>query len=107
MLKAIDFFCGAGGLTRGLLDAGVEVVGGFDSNAACHTTYERNNTPARFLHRKIEDVNALDLRRLLGSVSPDRVLFAGCAPCQPFTKQRRDGDYSQQRTLLGTSLALS
>lgn len=101
MLKAIDFFCGAGGLTRGLLDAGIDVVGGFDSNAGCRTTYERNNSPSKFIHARIEDVQLNDLRSLLGVTSPDRVLFAGCAPCQPFTKQRRDGDYTQQRTLLG------
>jgi site-specific DNA-cytosine methylase len=28
MIKAIDFFCGVGGLTRGLLDSGFEVLAG-------------------------------------------------------------------------------
>lgn len=101
MLKAVDFFCGAGGLTRGLLDAGIRVVGGFDSNGDCHITYEHNNSPARFLHRNVESIEERDLRSLLGPISPDKVLFAGCAPCQPFTKQRRVGDYSRQKTLLG------
>ena len=32
---AVDLFCGAGGLTRGLLNAGVNVVLGIDSNEDC------------------------------------------------------------------------
>ena len=31
MLKALDFCCGAGGLTRGLLDAGIAVADGIDN----------------------------------------------------------------------------
>jgi len=31
-IKAFDFFCGAGGLTRGLLDAGINVIAGFDND---------------------------------------------------------------------------
>jgi len=29
-LKAIDFFCGAGGITCGLQQAGIKVLGGID-----------------------------------------------------------------------------
>jgi hypothetical protein len=32
---AVDFFCGAGGTTRGLIDAGGYVVAGFDKDARC------------------------------------------------------------------------
>ena len=32
---AIDFFCGGGGMTRGLLDAGIDVLCGIYSNTAC------------------------------------------------------------------------
>ena len=42
-MKAYDFFCGAGGLTHGLLNAGIEVVAGFDSDENCQSTYEKNN----------------------------------------------------------------
>ena len=41
MIKALDFFCGAGGLTRGLLDAGITVVAGIDSDHRMRKTYER------------------------------------------------------------------
>lgn len=47
-MRAVDCFCGAGGLTRGLLDAGIEVVAGFDLDERCKETHELNNRPARF-----------------------------------------------------------
>ena len=47
MIKAIDFFCGAGGLTRGLLDAGINVVAGVDDDERLRETYERNNAPSQ------------------------------------------------------------
>lgn len=40
---AVDFFCGAGGMTRGLLDAGVKVIFGIDIDVGCKKTYEENN----------------------------------------------------------------
>lgn len=52
-MKAVDFFCGAGGLTRGFLDAGINVVAGFDLDERCRSTYENNNPDARFIHKEI------------------------------------------------------
>ena len=47
-VHAVDFCCGAGGLTRGLADAGIEVVAGIDNNEGCRKTYECN-TGASFV----------------------------------------------------------
>ena len=41
--QVVDLFCGVGGLTRGLLDSGLNVVGGFDLDQTCQYTYEKNN----------------------------------------------------------------
>ena len=41
--QVIDLFCGVGGLTRGLLDAGLNVIAGFDIDPTCQFTYEQNN----------------------------------------------------------------
>ena len=35
---AVDFFCGAGGTTRGLLDAGGYVIAGIDKDESCRET---------------------------------------------------------------------
>ncbi|MBI3192027.1 MAG: DNA cytosine methyltransferase, partial [Pedosphaera parvula] len=83
-IAAIDLFCGAGGLTRGLLDAGINVVAGYDIDAACRYPFERNNSPAVFKDESVADLTGSEL----ASLYPDdcwRVLV-GCAPCQPFSK---------------------
>lgn len=88
-VACIDLFCGAGGLTHGLIKAGVPVVAGIDVDAACRYPFETNNA-ARFLAKDINSVTPSELKKLYGAAKI-RVL-AGCAPCQPFStySQRYD-----------------
>jgi Site-specific DNA methylase len=125
---AVDFFCGAGGTTRGMIDAGGHVLAGVDKAAQCRLTYESNNvnadgTPARFLERDIfEATEAYPdgqkrelVSELEGLVAEARrsgpavpLLFAVCAPCQPFTglarktlsRDREDARARDRRLLL-------
>lgn len=90
-MEAIDFFCGAGGLTRGLRDAGFEVIAGFDKDAACEKTYVANNSESRFFNEDIATLSAQKVLKLVERKSLDSFLLTGCAPCQPFSKQRRSG----------------
>ena len=53
---AIDLFCGAGGLTRGLLDAGLNVAAGYDTDKMCRFPYEFNNPGVRFNHESITKI---------------------------------------------------
>lgn len=87
---AIDFFCGGGGITRGLLDAGINVLAGIDSNPNCKETYEKNN-----LNTYIEcDICKLTPKELVSKFpqlkDKDNVMLVGCAPCQPFSLLRRE-----------------
>lgn len=88
-VACIDLFCGAGGLTHGLIRAGVPVVAGIDVDTACRYPFEANNG-ARFLAKDIKNVKPSDLNKLYGDAKI-RIL-AGCAPCQPFSaySQRYD-----------------
>lgn len=86
-ISAIDLFCGAGGLTRGLLDAGLKVVAGVDVDKACQFPFEFNNEGARFVHRDLTDVESKEVAGLFHS-ERYRVLV-GCAPCQPFSTYSR------------------
>lgn len=108
---AVDFFCGAGGTTRGLIDAGGYVIAGVDKATHCRETYVENNSnttidyaPPKFLRRDIfpatesypdgEHVELeSDLEKLIkqyqDKVPGTPLLFAICAPCQPFTKLSR------------------
>lgn len=81
---AVDLFCGAGGLTRGLLDAGVKVAVGYDIDPACEHPYEHNNSPAKFQKRSVAELTGKELTTWYPKNSC-RVLV-GCAPCQPFSK---------------------
>ena len=101
MIKAIDFFCGAGGLTRGLLDAGISVVGGVDNDTRQRETYSRNNAPSVFIDKDIGNVEIDDLRNELGIVPSDVVLYAACTPCQPFsTLNAMKGDDDRKSLLM-------
>lgn len=83
-IVAVDLFCGAGGLTRGLLDAGIEVVAGYDIDESCGFPYEHNNKPAVFKKQSVVDLMGLNLASLYPAGI--RRVLVGCAPCQPFSK---------------------
>jgi len=106
---AVDFFSGAGGTTRGLIDAGGYVIAGVDKDTSCEETYTKNNKNrsldkkhARFLNFDIfpktraypegqqkllfNEIETLlsEYRKLTDENIP--LFFAICAPCQPFTR---------------------
>lgn len=91
VIKAVDFFCGAGGATRGLLDAGIDVVCGIDNDSRVRSTYEENNLRpngknVKFIEIDINELSFEELSQRLQKEKFDKLLFVGCAPCQPFTK---------------------
>ena len=86
MPQVIDLFCGVGGLTRGLIDTGLDVIAGFDVDKTCQYTYEHNNRVNYHL-RDINDVSGDELLNLYDSNDNYRILV-GCAPCQPFSYMR-------------------
>lgn len=93
-VACVDLFCGAGGLTHGLIDAGVRVVAGVDSDDACEHPYTANHDGVAFHKRDVAKLEALEIHDWFGDASI-RVL-AGCAPCQPFST------YSQRYETIGT-----
>jgi DNA (cytosine-5)-methyltransferase 1 len=80
---AVDLFCGVGGLTYGLRQAGVDVVAGYDIDTTCRYAYEENNPGATFYDKSVTELTADDLTKHYpeGAI---RVLV-GCAPCQPYS----------------------
>jgi DNA (cytosine-5)-methyltransferase 1 len=79
-LLAFDFFCGAGGLTRGLLDAGINVVTGLDKDERCKQTFEENNHDVVFAAADIQYIDVEDLKKLTEIDAFENFLFAACAP---------------------------
>lgn len=93
-MAAVDLFCGAGGLSYGLQQAGVPVVAGVDLDSDCRYAFE-TNTEASFLKMDVTDLTADHLNGLWAG-SEIRVLV-GCAPCQPFSPYRRGTDTSNEK----------
>ncbi len=87
---AVDFFCGGGGMTRGLIDAGIDVLAGIDSNPNCRETYENNNKNF-YLEGDICELSPQNLIDKFPQIeNSENVLLVGCAPCQPFSILRRE-----------------
>ena len=94
-ISAIDLFCGTGGLSLGLKQGGIRVVAGIDNASSCSYPYT-HNIGARFIEKSVCDVTGDDLNKIWGK-SKIRLL-AGCAPCQPFSQQRRGADTSKEKS---------
>lgn len=84
-IKVIDLFCGIGGLTHGLIKAGLDVVAGIDNDGSCKYGYEYNNN-SKFIHKDILRVTANEINKLFGDNNNTIRVLAGCAPCQPFSR---------------------
>ena len=93
-IVAIDLFCGAGGLTRGLEKSGIAVNLGIDIDQACEYPYTANNK-ANFLLKSVDDVEASELLNAFNGA--ELKLLAGCAPCQTFSSYNQKADSSDKR----------
>ena len=87
-MRAVDLFCGCGGLSLGFMKAGFEIAAGFDFWDEAITVYERN-----FSHPVIKQ----DLADVAGASEKIRVyspeMIIGGPPCQDFSSAgKRDED---------------
>jgi len=94
-VSAVDLFCGAGGLSLGLRDAGISMTAGIDLDPRCQYPF-MSNIHAPFIEQDVATVTASQLHSLWESGTV-RVL-AGCAPCQPFSSYRRGEDPSKDKS---------
>jgi DNA (cytosine-5)-methyltransferase 1 len=85
---AIDLFCGAGGLTCGLKQAGFSVLAGIELQEIAAETYRKNHDSTLLLESDICNLSPLDVMKLL-KLNPGQLsLLAGCPPCQGFSSLR-------------------
>lgn len=84
-ISAVDLFCGAGGLSYGLAQAGIHVAAGIDIEERARYAYETNHPGAKFLCWDITKKRCASVEKLF---QPGAVrLLAGCAPCPPFSSR--------------------
>lgn len=81
----IELFCGCGGLSTGFLDAGVNIVAGFDIDRRSVEAYDYNHSHrgSRGIVLDVSKVTGSQLLELAGVPRID-VLIGG-PPCQPFS----------------------
>lgn len=86
IINTIDLFCGAGGFSKGLENAGFDIIAGIDYNEKVKDTYEKNHRKAKFYQYDmvdgvIEEFNKGDFDFIIGS-----------PPCQGFSDARGNRD---------------
>lgn len=100
LLKAVDFFCGAGGVSCGFNSVGIKVLGGIDIDPKFKKTYEENNG-AIFLNEDVSNLAPEKLCELLPIEKNDNnLIFVGCSPCQYYSNLKSDKTKSKQGRLL-------
>lgn len=98
-----DFFSGCGGTSQGMREAGLTIKLGIDFDRDSASTYRKNFPRARFIEGDIRKLRPKDIESYVSTSSRRRpIVFGACAPCQPFSKQRRnDGQSDERKDLLG------
>lgn len=85
--KVVDLFCGAGGLSKGFLDAGYDVVLGIDYDDPALETFQKNHGSATAMkldlynHENIEKIVEFLKERNIDNLD----VLVGGPPCQGFS----------------------
>ncbi|MGO4480301.1 DNA cytosine methyltransferase [Rhizobium sp. 2TAF27] len=79
-MRTVELFCGAGGMSRGLIDAGFDVVQAYDAWPVAVENYRRNIGP----HVRQADLSdLLSIIPEIARLEPD--LICGGPPCQDYS----------------------
>ncbi len=95
-VRVYDFFAGCGGASCGFYDAGMKISYAMDNNLDAQTTFTSNFPDVYFENIDIREVNIGAIQHFMASDKPHPILFTGCAPCQPFTRQNTQRPESGQ-----------
>lgn len=87
-LSAIDLFCGAGGLSLGLRQAGFEVLGAVEIAELAARTYRLNHRSTTLWQQNIRSLSPQTVMAALELQPGDLDLLAACPPCQGFSSMR-------------------
>lgn len=83
-MNAIDLFAGCGGLSKGFMDAGFNIIVGVDNDQAALNTFKLNHNGAEALKADLSKQETFDeIKKIAGKRTID-VIVAG-PPCQGFS----------------------
>ena len=86
--RAIDLFCGCGGLTEGLKQAGFRIIGALDVDPLAIESFKLNHRRICVWQDDIRRVTVAKVMRDLELKRGELDLLAGCPPCQGFSSLR-------------------
>src|SRR5437879_6415436 len=78
--KAVDLFCGAGGLTEGLRQGGYNVIGAVELDALACRTYRLNHKRVKLWEMDIARLPAATMMKALKLLPGQLDLLAACPP---------------------------
>lgn len=79
----VDLFCGAGGMTQGLVEAGFKPIASVEVNPVASATYTKNFPQCNHFYGDIEE---FDSQKWLDKISsPEVHIVVGGPPCQGFS----------------------
>lgn len=88
-------------MSYGLREAGINVLAGIDNEEDCRKTYESNISGAQFIKHDISTLTRLELQRRLDlQIGDPNLIFAGCSPCQFWSKIRTNKTKSEKTAFL-------
>ena len=95
-----DFFSGCGGTSLGFADAGIAPALAIDWDADAAATFRLNFPKTAVVERDIRDLEEDEVQAALQLSGDQIMLFAGCAPCQPFAGHRHEPTNHDDRSFL-------
>lgn len=100
-MRVVELFCGAGGMSLGLTQAGCKVVGAFDVMSEAVATYRAN------LGDHVHQADLTDLLAIVPRIkmlAPD--MIAGGPPCQDYSTAGRREEGTNARLTLAFAMAI-
>ncbi|WP_327362929.1 DNA cytosine methyltransferase [Streptomyces sp. NBC_01296] len=102
--SAIDLFAGAGGATRGLRDAGLNVLAAVENDPEAAETYRANHSRVRLFRADIREITPEMLLESVGLQRGQLDVLKACPPCQGFSTLAK-GEVDQERNDLVLDVA--
>jgi len=94
----IDMFCGCGGLSRGFMDAGYDVLLGIDNNDPALQSFKENHNGAIAMNGDLfQGSTILEIAHLIDNKNVD--LIIGGPPCQGFSLTGTRDENDERNTL--------